>query len=271
MAETGDVQRSVSCSLTATVQAPATVELQVAVAGAAPPGERLEVTLDGRPVPVRELPTHCGGRLHLLHCEAGTLEVSYGAQLSGRAAATAPVPLDATTYLRPSRYAEADRLFALAQAEFGAQTDPAALLRDVVAFVGRRLAYVPGSSSGTDGAVDTLLAGAGVCRDYAHLTIALLRARDVPARLVSAFAPGLSPMDFHAVVEVLIDDCWSVVDATLLAPRQSLVRIATGRDAADTAFLSSYGGAVRLDSMQVSAVVDGELPRDDVSAVAQLG
>jgi hypothetical protein len=72
------------------------------------------------------------------------------------------------------------------------------------------------------------------------------------------------------VVEVLIDDCWSVVDTTLLAPRQSLVRIATGRDAADTAFLSSYGGAVRLDSMQVQAVVDGELPRDDVDELVQL-
>jgi transglutaminase-like putative cysteine protease len=257
--------------LTAEVLAPATVELQVAVAGDPPPGERLEVTLDGRPVDVRELPTARGGRLHLLRCEAGTLEVSYEAQPPQRAAPVAPEPLDATTYLRPSRYAEADRLLAVARAELDDEAGPADLVRQVVQLVGRRLAYVTGSSSGTDGAVDTLLAGVGVCRDYAHLTIGLLRARDVPARLVSVYAPGLSPMDFHAVVEVLVDGSWSVVDATLLAPRSSLVRIATGRDAADTAFLSSYGGGVRLDAMQVSAVVDGELPRDDVGELVRLG
>ena len=263
--------RSVACSLTAQVLAPAAVELQVAVAGAPVASEQLEVLLDGRPVPVEELATPASGRLHLLHCGAGRLEVSYEAQVSGRAEPSPPEPLDRTTYLRPSRYAEADRLAAFAEAELGGSTEPAALVRDVAAWVGRRLAYVPGSSSGTDGAVDTLLAGAGVCRDYAHLVIALLRARDVPARLVSVYAPGLLPMDFHAVVEALVDGSWSVVDATVLAPRQSLVRIATGRDAADTAFLSSYGGALRLDALQVRAVVDGDLPRDDLGERVQLG
>ena len=129
---------------------------------------------------------------------------------------------------------------------------------------------MPGSSSPTDGAVDTLLAGAGVCRDYAHLAVALLRARDVPARLVSVYAPGLSPMDFHAVVEAVVDGAWHVVDATLLAPRSTLVRIATGRDAADTAFLSNYGGALRLDGIEVSAVAD-ELPADDLDDLVRLG
>ena len=264
-------RRSVACSLIAQVLAPATVELQVAVAGAMTVSEQLQVRLDGRPVPVQELTTAGSGRLHVLHCDAGRLEVSYQAQVSGRAEPTASEPLDTTTYLRPSRYAEADRLAAFASVELGAGTEPAALVRDVAAWVGRRLAYIPGSSSGTDGAVDTLLAGAGVCRDYAHLVIALLRARDVPARLVSVYAPGLFPMDFHAVVEALVDGSWSVVDATVLAPRQSLVRIATGRDAADTAFLSSYGGTLRLDALQVWAVVDGDLPRDDLGERVQLG
>ena len=81
---------------------------------------------------------------------------------------------------------------------------------------------------------DTLLAGAGVCRDYAHLVVALLRAVNVPARLVSVYAPGVYPMDFHAVAEAFVEGQWRVVDATLLAPRQSLVRITTGRDTADT-------------------------------------
>lgn len=262
--------RTVSCSLAADLLAPATVELQVAVAGPAPDGERLQVTLDGEQLEVTELATGVGGRLHLLESGAGRLEVRYRATVGAQAAA--PVePLDTSVYLRPSRYAEADRLAATAQRELGGLTEPRELLPAVAAWVGSRLSYVPGSSSGTDGAVDTLLGGAGVCRDYAHLAVALLRARDVPARLVSAYAPGLEPMDFHAVVEALVDGRWYVVDATLLAPRPSLVRIATGRDAADTAFLSNYGGELRLDSMQVSAVVDGDLPADDLDDLVQLG
>jgi hypothetical protein len=60
------------------------------------------------------------------------------------------------------------------------------------------------------------------------------------------------------------------VDATLLAPRASLLRIATGRDAADTAFLSSYGGAVQLISTEVSAVTGGTLPTEDVTALVSI-
>ncbi len=172
-------------------------------------------------------------------------------------------PLDASTYLRPSRYAESDRLGAVARAELGALSGAAAVVPAVAAWVGTRLQYVPGASAPTDGAVETLLARQGVCRDYAHLCVALLRALDVPARVVSVYAPGLSPMDFHAVTEALVDGEWVVVDATLLAPRSALVRIATGRDAADTAFLTTTGGQVDFQSLEVSAVVDGDLPADD--------
>jgi transglutaminase-like putative cysteine protease len=110
----------------------------------------------------------------------------------------------------------------------------------------------------------------GVCRDYAHLAVALLRALEIPARLAAVYAPGLDPMDFHAVAEAGIDGAWYVVDATLLAPRRSLVRIATGRDAADTSFLSSYGGPVTLEAMSVTATVAGDLPTEDVEALTQL-
>ena len=123
---------------------------------------------------------------------------------------------------------------------------------------------VEGSSQPTDGAVDSMLKRQGVCRDYAHLVIAMLRALDVPARLAAVYAPGLDPMDFHAVAEVAVSDTWQVVDATLLAPRSSLLRISTGRDAADTAFLSVYGGHADLDEVDVTATIDGDLPADDL-------
>jgi transglutaminase-like putative cysteine protease len=99
-----------------------------------------------------------------------------------------------------------------------------------------------------------------VCRDYAHLTITLLRALEIPARLVAVYAPGLSPMDFHAVVEADVDGVWQTVDATRLAPTSALVRICQGRDAADTAFLSLFGGRATLGTMTVTATVDGDLP-----------
>jgi len=136
--------------------------------------------------------------------------------------------------------------------------------------VGTRLNYVPGSSDPIDGAVDTLLAGAGVCRDFTHLVVALLRAVNVPARVVSVYAPGLHPMDFHAVAEAFVDGQWRAVDGTLLAPRQTLVRIATGRDAADIAFLDNHNGAITLNGLVVTAVVEGDLPRDSINQLVSI-
>jgi transglutaminase-like putative cysteine protease len=101
--------------------------------------------------------------------------------------------------------------------------------------------------------------------------VAMLRAVNVPARVVSVYAPGLYPMDFHAVAEAFVEGHWLVVDGTLLAPRQSLVRIATGRDAADIAFLDNHKGTIALNKMEVTAVVDGDLPRDAVDELVSIG
>ena len=79
----------------------------------------------------------------------------------------------------------------------------------------------------------------------------------MPARYAACFAPGLRPMDFHAVAEAYLDGSWYVIDATRLSNRRSLVRIATGRDAADCAFLSYHGGPVTLRSLHVDAELTG--------------
>ena len=112
--------------------------------------------------------------------------------------------VDIVEYRRPSRYADSDRLLAFARDQFRdlAGED---LLDAVVGWVTNHVTYLSGSSLPTDGATDTLLKRRGVCRDFAHLVVALLRARDVPARLASVYAPGLKPMDFHAVAEAYID------------------------------------------------------------------
>ena len=130
-------------------------------------------------------------------------------------------------------------------------------------WVASRLTYELGASGPLDTALDSLLAGRGVCRDFSHLAITMLRALEVPARPGERVRPGLTPMDFHAVVEAHVDGRWRLLDAARLAPRQSMVRVATGRDAADTAFVTVLGGDAELVRTEIVAVTDGDLPIDD--------
>jgi transglutaminase-like putative cysteine protease len=267
------VQRSVSAELEADVTGEGRVELQVAVASSDGTGleEQLTVRVDDRSVVAREVLTGGGTRVHVLEGITGHLSVAYAATVAGRAEPVAVTEHDRIVYARASRYADSDRLFGFARKQFGARHDHDTLLQEVTSWVGDRLDYIPGSSTVTDGATDTLLGGAGVCRDYAHLVIGLLRALDVPARLAAVYAPGCDPMDFHAVVEAAVGEHWSAVDATHLAPRPSLLRISTGRDAADTAFLTNYGSNLVLQTSTVTAVVDGDLPHDDWARPVALG
>jgi transglutaminase-like putative cysteine protease len=265
--------RHVGAHLVLDVRQPVSLILKLAVSEM--PGteldERLTIALDGVPVVAAEEATAGEGRSHLLTAGPGRLTVDYQATIAGRAAPPQVTAAGRMIYLRPSRYAESDRLSAVARGEFAGISGEAELLAAVSSWVGTRLSYVPGSSGPSDGAVDTLLSRQGVCRDYAHLVVALLRALDVPARLAAAYAPGLDPMDFHAVAEAAVNGYWRVADATLLAPRGTLVRIATGRDAADAAFLSAYHGAVDLLETTVTAVADGGLPGDDITGLVSIG
>lgn len=266
------MKREVSAELNIDVTAPTSLEFQIAVAPhpGASVAEYLSFVLDGNHIEPYEIRGSHDTRIHTFDAPIGNLRVHYSATIVGR---TDPAPVseyDKTLYLRPSRYVEADRLYGFAATEFGQYSDAATLVEKVSYWVGYRLNYVPGSSDPIDGAVDTLLAGRGVCRDYAHLVVALLRAVKVPARLVAVYAPGCIPMDFHTVAEALVDGQWRVVDATGLAPRQSLVRIATGRDASDIAFLDNHNGALNLNYVEVTAVTDSDLPVDSVHELVSI-
>lgn len=254
--------REVSAHFEATLSGRCNIIWSIAPATGVPlESEHLEFTVDGSPVQLNEISDLHGGRLHQVVAEGSRIVLDYNATISGHAEATPDDPMDRMVYLRPSRYAESDKLGPTSWSEF-AGLSGGALLDAVTDWVGDRLSYVAGSSRGTDSAVDTLLGRKGVCRDYTHLTIALLRAMNVPARLVSCYAPGLSPMEYHAVVEAYVDDAWVLIDPTKKAPRRSMVRIATGRDAADTAFITNHWARLDLTRYQVTAVAD-ELPTDD--------
>jgi len=276
MQSLSNMRRTVGCELEATLGEATGIVLAVAVARA--PGlkidENLMVTVDGVPIAMTEVVGFSGTRWHTADVPAGALDVRYSADVEGRGA---PRPVDSTESIlavRPSRYVQSDELA-------GPLID-ASIIEDLAAlherdrvlvareWVAGRLTYTPGSTQPTDGLPEILETGEGVCRDFAHLLAGVLRATDLPARIVSVYAPELRPMDFHAVVEALIDGRWVVADATGLAPRTGMLRIATGRDAADTAFLANDGSALTLHRLRVRATSDAELDADP-DAVVTLG
>jgi hypothetical protein len=264
------VLRTVSSHLSLDVRAPLEMHLSVAVAdGAYDRTEVLTVRHENGLLDVLEVKTAHGGRMHRVLAPAGRVVVDYQATVHGQAAPPAIEDLDLIELRRPSRYADSDRLLAFARDQFG-DLRGRALLDAVADWVHGHVTYLSGGSLPTDGATDTLLKRRGVCRDFAHLVVALLRACDVPARLASVYAPGLKPMDFHAVAEAFVEDQWQLVDATRLAPLGTLLRIATGRDATDTAFLSHYGGPLSLRSMTVTASVSDVDDLDGVASSTQL-
>ena len=161
------MKRDVGAELEVDITAPTTLEFQIAVAPHpnAEVSESLSFVLDGKPLQPLEISGVHGNRIHKLDVPVGNLKVDYAATIVGQ---TDPAPVteyDLSMYLRPSRYAEADKFFGFAATEFGNYIDSTTLLEKVSFWVGTRLNYVPGSSDPIDGAVDTLLAGAGVCRD----------------------------------------------------------------------------------------------------------
>ncbi|WP_425562482.1 transglutaminase-like domain-containing protein [Microlunatus ginsengisoli] len=263
------MKRTVTCSIDLGLTGPARLVYSVAVAAGIPlADESFTLTVDGAPVLPTEITDVHGTRLHTAYVDGSTASMRYEAVVDGIDAVPVVGDADDIVYLRPSRYCESDSLAPTAASEFTGLSG-LDLLQAVISWVNDKLTYVTGSSLPTDGAVRTLLARQGVCRDFAHLSIALLRALNVPARLAAVYAPGLSPMEFHAVAEALVDGQWWVVDATQLAPRQSLLRVATGRDAADTAFLTNFGAATQLNGLEVTAVVD-DFALDDTTKLTQL-
>jgi transglutaminase-like putative cysteine protease len=111
--------------------------------------------------------------------------------------------------------------------------------------VRHRTKFLSGSSNSSTSAVDTLTEQVGVCRDFAHLMIALCRAINIPARFVTGIDygadPALGPTDFHAYVEAYLGDRWYLFEPSGVSPPMGLVRLGTGRDAADVSFATMFG------------------------------
>ncbi|TCR68250.1 transglutaminase superfamily protein [Bosea sp. BK604] len=125
----------------------------------------------------------------------------------------------------------------------------------ILEWIAAEVDYVAGVSTPESSAAHTFTVRAGVCRDFTHLGITFCRALSIPARAVSAYSLDVQPPDFHAVMEVYLENAWWLVDPTRLAPIEGIIRIAHGRDAADTAFLTTDKACtVVSQTVQVSRV-----------------
>jgi transglutaminase-like putative cysteine protease len=208
-----------------------------------------------------------------LQAAAGPLKVRYEAMVDIEHHAASPgdlqempisaLPLEALPYIVPSRYCQSDRLQKFATAEFGMLPRGYGRVLAIQDWVRRQVTFQIGSSNGSTSAMDTIVERGGVCRDFAHLMIALCRAVNIPARFVSGIDygadPALGPTDFHAYVEVMLSGRWYLFDPSGVSPPMGLVRLGTGRDAADAAFATVFGNVRSAPPViEIEALADGD-------------
>lgn len=213
-----------------------------------------------------------GNRYMRLRAEPGALEVSYAATVDlrhyfgdPRLIQEVPVrnlPPNVIGYLYPSRYCQSDRLLRLAANEFGGMQMGYSRVLAISNWVNSHVAFTSNTSNSTTSSVDTLVERVGICRDFSHLMIALCRAINIPARFVTGTDYGCptayGPPDFHAYVEVYLADRWYIFDPTGLTIPMGLVRFGTGRDAADVAFATIFGGVTSAPPfIRATVITDG--------------
>jgi transglutaminase-like putative cysteine protease len=158
----------------------------------------------------------------------------------------ADLPDECLVFLMGSRYCETDRLSSLAWWEFGNIEPGWARVQAICDFAHERIRFDYQSARSTRTAFEAYEERVGVCRDFAHLAIALCRCMNIPARYVNGYlgdigVPPLLPMDFSAWMEVYLGGEWRTFDPRNNRRRIGRVVIAYGRDAADVAMITSFG------------------------------
>lgn len=215
-----------------------------------------------------------GNRYMRLHAQQGDLNLKYTATIDLNHHFADPsqiaevtmqaLPQDVMGYIYPSRYCQSDRLLKLASNNFGHLPQGYGRVMAIRDWVQNHVAFTSNSSTGSTSAIDTLIGQVGICRDFAHLMVALCRALNIPARFTTGTDYGadpiLGPPDFHAYVEVFVGDRWYVFDPSGTAIPMGLVRFGTGRDAADVAFATIFGNVLsHAPVLQATAIVDAAL------------
>ncbi len=199
-----------------------------------------EPTLENRFVRIRANP----GSLKVSYRATVGLEYAVSDPALIRESPIAELPMEAIPFIFPSRYCQSDLLMRMAQREFGALSPGYSRVEAICRWIREHVEYQIGSSNHNTSAADVVVQRAGVCRDFAHLAIALCRALNIPARFIASYANFPDPPpDFHAMFEAFLGGRWYLFDPTGLAPRNQVTRIGTGRDATDVAFATIFGTA----------------------------
>jgi transglutaminase-like putative cysteine protease len=240
-----------------------------------------------RTLPLPQEDAALGNRYLRLRAGPGPVAVRYGATVDidhyKHSPATLPevpiadIPAQVLPFIYPSRYCEADRLGRFAGREFGHLRPGYWRVQAIHDWVKSRTVFKSGTSNSSSSAMDTLVEQVGVCRDFAHLMIALCRAINIPARFVSGIDYGaaahLGPPDFHAYVEVFLGDRWYLFDPTGITAPMGLVRIGTGRDAADVSLATIFGSVKSNPPLISIAALDDaangfQLPQHSAQALS---
>jgi transglutaminase-like putative cysteine protease len=225
--------------------------------------ERCQIGTDGNQL-VRVVVSPC--EFHISY--RGSVELKPETQRSNDIGESpiSSTPAEVLTYLNPSRYCESDLLSRFAYEEFGQLYPGFSRVQAICNWVFEHLDYTPGSTNANTTAADVLLQRTGVCRDYAHLAITLCRGMGIPARYVAGYALNLHPPDFHGFMEAFLDGQWYLFDPTRLTSILGLVRIGTGRDAADVSVATITGNTLLTEqSVWTRSATNNTDPIDDGS------
>lgn len=159
------------------------------------------------------------------------------------------LPASLLRYTLPSRYCDSDKLTDFAWEHFGHVEHGIPRVQAISEWLHANIEYRPMSGRADLSAWETLRRGFGVCRDFAHLAIALNRTFNLPARYVTGHLPDVgfpdpaNHMDFHAYAEVYVGGSWFTTDARFHRPRIGRIEMACGLDAVEGAFSTTFGGA----------------------------
>jgi transglutaminase-like putative cysteine protease len=161
----------------------------------------------------------------------------------------ADLPDDVLLFLVSSRYCDSDKLADFAWSRFGNLPGGKRVVQAICDFVHAKIRFSYPDASPTRCASDSMHEGVGVCRDFAHLAIALCRCMNIPARYCTGYLGDIgvpidiNPMDFSAWFEVFLDGRWYTMDARHNHPRIGRIVMGRGRDAADVAMSTAFGVA----------------------------
>ena len=256
-----DVTLRVGCSLAYEATGPAWVLLNIQPLADRNHAVVFQALSLGNDLPAQEFMDSHGNRVWRVKLALGSnvfrhdaiVAVSSGADnydlRNSTPLAAGELPPDLLRYTLPSRYCDSDKLTNFAWEKFGQVEHGLPRMTAISQWLHDNVEYRYGSGRPDLSAWDVLQRGYGVCRDFAHLAVALNRTFNVPARYVTGHLPDIgfpdpeNHMDFHAYGEVFLGGNWYTTDARFHLPRIGRIKISCGSDAVDGAFSTIYGGA----------------------------